>query len=141
MPRPPFGLRSDASCNCFLLPYARLFLLAVPLTAAAIEGETGVSESLTEFDLVQVSPNVESEEKYNAICRPKFSGTFTVAMSFLHHFCEFVDGRGAKCRVELTVVDTSETEFLPPASAGRLARSRTSQPANALPHPSAGRSK
>ena len=71
------------------------------------------------FDLVQVSLNAENEEKYNQICRPKFRGAYQTLMSFLRHLRRFIDESCISCRVELTVVDTSETQFLPKREWGR----------------------
>src|SRR5260221_11456527 len=65
------------------------------------------------FDLIQVSLNAESEEKYDQICRPKFCGTYRVLMSFLRHLAEFIKASGIQCRVELSIVDTSDTDSLP----------------------------
>lgn len=71
------------------------------------------------FDLIQVSLNAENEEKYNQICQPKFRGAYQTLMTFLHHLRRFIDESGISCRVELTVVDTSEMEFLPEKERGR----------------------
>ncbi|MEW6156570.1 MAG: radical SAM protein [Verrucomicrobiota bacterium] len=65
------------------------------------------------FDLIQVSLNAENETKYNQICRPKFSGAYQALMAFLHHLKHFIDESNAQCRVELTVVDTTEVQYLP----------------------------
>src|SRR5258706_12471650 len=65
------------------------------------------------FDLIQVSLNAENEEKYNRICRPKFAGAYQVLMEFLKRLRSFLEETGALCRVELSVVDTSEIEHLP----------------------------
>lgn len=65
------------------------------------------------FDLVQVSLNAESAEKYDQICRPKFRGAYSVLMRFLAHLRQFLNEGHSSCRVELSVVDTSDSEYLP----------------------------
>lgn len=65
------------------------------------------------FDLIQVSLNAENEEKYNLICRPKVQGAYKALMGFLHDLRDFLDRTASTCRVELTVVDPSEAEYLP----------------------------
>jgi len=67
------------------------------------------------FDLVQVSLNAENEDKYNRICRPKSPGAFQALMAFLRDLKQFLDQSVSPCRVELSVVDTSEREHLPPS--------------------------
>lgn len=65
------------------------------------------------FDLIQVSLNAENEEKYEQICRPKFRGAYQTLMSFLRHLRRFIEETAIPCRVELSVVDTSEVQYLP----------------------------
>ena len=65
------------------------------------------------FDLIQVSLNAENEEKYNRICRPKVHGAYQAMMAFLLDLRNFLDRTGSTCRVELTVVDAYEVEYLP----------------------------
>ena len=69
----------------------------------------------TRFDLIQVSLNAENEEKYNLICRPKVMGAYQALMQFLHHLKQFLSESKHPCRVELTVVDTSDRQHLPEA--------------------------
>jgi len=71
------------------------------------------------FDLIQVSLNAENEEKYNQICQPKFRGAYRTLMTFLRHLRRFIDESSSSCRVELSVMDTSEVEFLPEKERGR----------------------
>lgn len=66
-----------------------------------------------EFDLIQVSLNAETEEKYNAICRPKVANAYRALMAFLHHLRRFLDDTQIPCRVELSVVDPSDVQSLP----------------------------
>lgn len=66
-----------------------------------------------EFDLIQVSLNAENEEKYNLICRPKVRGAYEALMRFLNHLKCFLAESELTCRVELSVVDTSDEESLP----------------------------
>lgn len=66
-----------------------------------------------QFDLIQISLNAESEEKYNLICRPKVQGTYKAMMAFLYDLRKFLDRTGSPCRVELSVVDPSEIDSLP----------------------------
>jgi cyclic pyranopterin phosphate synthase len=65
------------------------------------------------FDLIQVSLNAESEEKYNLICRPKVRGAYRAMMAFLRHLRRFLDESRSNCRVELSVVDPSDVQHLP----------------------------
>lgn len=65
------------------------------------------------FDLIQVSLNAENQETYDRICRPKFRGAYETLMGFLLHLRRFIHESGISCRVELSVVDTIETEYLP----------------------------
>jgi wyosine [tRNA(Phe)-imidazoG37] synthetase (radical SAM superfamily) len=65
------------------------------------------------FDLIQVSLNAENEEKYNLICRPKVEGAYGALMTFLRELHGFLDRTRSNCRVELTVVDPSDVEYLP----------------------------
>lgn len=65
------------------------------------------------FNLIQVSLNAENEEKYNLICRPKSKGMFQAVMKFLRNLKSFIDNERLKCKVELSVVDTSRKQFLP----------------------------
>lgn len=67
----------------------------------------------SKFDLIQVSLNAENEEKYNQICRPKVAGAYCAMIAFLNHLRGFIDSSGASCRVELSVVDSSEICNLP----------------------------
>lgn len=66
------------------------------------------------FDLVQVSLNAESEEKYNQICRPKVQGAYKALMAFLRDLRGFLNTADISCRVELSAVDPSDVEMLPP---------------------------
>jgi TatD family-associated radical SAM protein len=65
------------------------------------------------FDLIQVSLNAENEEKYNLICRPKVKGAYKALMAFLYDLRDFIDQSGIACRVELSVVDPFDVEYLP----------------------------
>ncbi len=65
------------------------------------------------FDLIQVSLNAESEEKYNAICRPKVKWAYQALMSFLSDLKTHLMRNDMTCRVELSVVDTTEVNNLP----------------------------
>lgn len=73
-----------------------------------------------DFDLIQVSLNAESEEKYNAICRPKVRGAYNALMTFLRDLHRFLQTTGVPCRVELSVVDTSDDVANLPNSARSL---------------------
>lgn len=70
----------------------------------------------SKFDLIQISLNAECEEKYNLICRPKVQGAYQALMNFLVALHEFLARTEARCRVELSVVDTSGLLDLPEAS-------------------------
>lgn len=72
------------------------------------------------FDLIQVSLNAESEEKYNQICRPKHAGAYEAMMSFLRELRRFLDETNSACHVELSVVDASQREHLPSSEQGML---------------------
>lgn len=72
------------------------------------------------FDLIQVSLNAENEEKYNQICRPKIGGAYRAMMCFLDHLKNFIAENALSCKVELTVVDTSNHDFLPDKEKGNL---------------------
>jgi TatD family-associated radical SAM protein len=78
-------------------------------------------EFVDRFDLIQVSLNAENEAKYNAICRPKHPGAYRALMSFLHDLRAFLDRTGSRCRVELSVVDTSDRAHLPASERNRSA--------------------
>lgn len=68
------------------------------------------------FDLIQISLNAENEEKYNLICQPKIEGAYKALMTFLSDLREYLDESDIACRVELSVVDTSDSASLPKAA-------------------------
>lgn len=65
------------------------------------------------FDLLQVSLNAESAEKYELICRPKIKNSFLTLIQFLRDLRRYLDSSCAQTRVELTIVDTSEGNTMP----------------------------
>jgi TatD family-associated radical SAM protein len=69
------------------------------------------------IDVLSVSLNAESSEKYEELCRPKIKSAYDVLMSFLGKVKERERQKkeeGFCCpEVHLSVVDTSEEEFIP----------------------------
>lgn len=80
------------------------------------------------FDLVQVSLNAESSEKYDALCRPRFEGAFRTVLEFLEAATARIRDTSSHCRMELSIIDFRRADEL----LGQLA-----PPAEALPSPSA----
>ena len=65
------------------------------------------------LDLLQISLNADTAQKYEDICRPRFKGAYETVRSFMDALHAFIRSERVACRVELSVVDLSEREFLP----------------------------
>jgi TatD family-associated radical SAM protein len=68
-------------------------------------------------DILSISLNAENAEKYTELCHPKIEGAYEVLMDFLRAVKkEEIERRNKKehfPKVRLSVVDTSEEEFIP----------------------------
>ena len=69
------------------------------------------------IDDLSVSLNAENSDKYEELCRPRISGAYEILMDFLHALKAFEVEKGKQGahfpRVRLSIVDTSEEEFVP----------------------------
>ncbi len=75
------------------------------------------SEILGWIDVLCISLNAENAEKYDELCRPRIARAYEVLMSFLHAIKAAETEQQEGClrfpKVRLSVVDTSEAEYVP----------------------------
>ena len=69
------------------------------------------------IDDLSISLNAENSDKYEELCRPKISGAYEILMDFLHALKAYEVEKKKQGtyfpRVRLSIVDTSEEEFIP----------------------------
>ena len=68
---------------------------------------------LDHIDSLSISLNAESEEKYNLICQPKITQAYQTLHNFLETLKREKQNRVKLQHIRLTLVDTSQKEFLP----------------------------
>lgn len=68
---------------------------------------------LDDIDSLSISLNAESEIKYNLICQPKISNAYQTLHDFLKTLKQEKQKRIKFPDIRLTIVDTSQREFLP----------------------------
>jgi len=71
------------------------------------------------IDILSVSLNAENAKKYTELCQPRVDGAYEVLMDFLRAVKkDEIEKRDLKAhfpKVRLSIVDTSEEEFIPPS--------------------------
>jgi len=91
-------------------------------TSGLFWGIDGRLDILSWIDDLSVSLNAENSVKYEELCCPKIAGGYEILMDFLHALkgSEVEKGRRGSHfpRVRLSIVDTSEEEFVP--ASGRI---------------------
>lgn len=73
-------------------------------TGSLINGRDITPEFAGRFDMVSVSLNTDTAEKYEALCHPQFPGAYEAMLDFTRRVRQFVP------RVMMTVVDTISPE-------------------------------
>jgi len=91
-------------------------------TSGLAWGKNKRLDILSWIDELSVSLNAENSEKYEQLCRPKISGAYEILIDFLHTLkVSEVERKKQDKRfpkVRLSIVDTSEEEFVP--ASGRI---------------------
>lgn len=86
-------------------------------TSGLVGGQNSRIDFLAWIDELSVSLNAENAEKYEELCRPRISGAFKVLMDFLQAVkaSEIETKKQGRHfpKVRLSIVDTSEEEFVP----------------------------
>lgn len=86
-------------------------------TSGLVWGQNRRIDFLAWIDELSVSLNAENAEKYEELCRPRISGAFKVLMDFLQAVkaSEIETKKQGRHfpKVRLSIVDTSEEEFVP----------------------------
>ena len=73
-------------------------------TANLIHGRDTCPDFAGRFDMVSISLNTDTAEKYEALCRPRYPGAYEAMKSFAKELRQYVP------TVMMTVVDTIPTE-------------------------------
>jgi TatD family-associated radical SAM protein len=81
--------------------------------------QTKLLDLLECIDVLSISLNAETAEKYEELCQPKITGAYAILFDFLKAVKAWENeqrrSRLPFPQIRLSVVDTSEEEFLPPS--------------------------
>jgi MoaA/NifB/PqqE/SkfB family radical SAM enzyme len=95
----------------------KLFGEAVPIRADTSGLWWGGNKDLSFLNYIEtlsVSLNAESEEKYARICQPRIPNAYGILMDFLQALAKKRKKEGHFPDVQLTLVDTSREDLMPP---------------------------